>query len=598
MNLLSAIKSVRIFPGSHKLQALTTSWGESLDTDHVLDEYPRPQMVRPHYVNLNGYWNYKVFASKDQLKATGQLLVPFSPEAPLSGAGFQLKPNETLVCERLLPPLIPPAGDCRCILHLGAVDQYARVYVNGHLAASHIGGYLPFSADITEFLATGDNLLSVRIVDRSDTSYHSIGKQKLKRGGMFYTAQSGIWQTVWLEWVPDIYIQDLLITPCFDKETVHVSLTLNRPLSSLPGADCVICRVLDAEGAHVSKGVCTNHSDSMCQYSCYCDVDDLHPWTPDTPYLYTMEVTAGKDCVTGYFAMRTFSVEPDDKGTPRFCLNHRPLFLNGVLDQGYWPDGLYTAPSDEALIYDIKKMKELGFNLIRKHVKIEPARWYYHCDRLGMIVWQDMVNGGKYLAPFMTWLPALFPKLKVHFSDRLYSLLGRKNVHGREDFERECTETIEALRVFPCISTWVLFNEGWGQFDSKRLTKMVRALDPDRLIDSASGWFDRGQGDFKSEHNYFEKLSIVPDKRAFVISEYGGYACQIKGHVSTHSIYGYKVFPTLEQFQNGYFKLRRTELEPLIEQGLCGAVYTQVSDIEDEINGLLTYDRKICKLDH
>lgn len=597
MNILSAIKSVRIFPGKNKLQVLTTPWSESLDTSHVLDEYPRPQMVRNHYINLNGYWDYKVYAPKGHLKSSGQLLVPFSPEAPLSGAGFQLKPNEILVCERLLPQLQPPAEGSRCILHFGAVDQYARVYINGHLAVSHIGGYLPFSADITEFLTNGDNLLSVRIVDRSDTSYHSIGKQKLKRGGMFYTAQSGIWQTVWLEWVPDIYIQDLLITPCFDKETVHVSLTLNKPLSSGPGTDCVLCRVLDAEGAHVSKGVCANQSDSMCHYSCYCDVDDVHPWTPDTPYLYSLEVTAGADCVTGYFAMRTFSIEQDSKGIPRFCLNHHPLLLNGVLDQGYWPDGLYTAPSDEALMYDIKKMKELGFNLIRKHVKIEPARWYYHCDRLGMIVWQDMVNGGKYLAPFMTWLPALFPKLKTHFSDRFYSLLGRKNIHGREDFERECLETAAALRSFPCISTWVLFNEGWGQFDSKRLTKKLKDMDSGRLIDSASGWFDRGQGDFKSEHNYFEKLSVIPDKRAFVISEYGGYACQIKEHISTKAIYGYKIYPTLEQFQNAYFNLRRTELEPLIEQGLCGAVYTQVSDIEDEINGLLTYDRRFCKLD-
>lgn len=597
MNILSAVKSMRIFPKKVKLHALTTVWGDALDTDHVLEDYPRPQMVRNHYVNLNGYWNYTVLSSEDEPVSSGKILVPFSPEAPLSGAGFQLKPDEVLVYERTLPKLTAPAQKSRCILHFGAVDQYTRVYVNGQFVKSHIGGYLPFSVDITDALKEDENILCVRVIDRSDTSYHSIGKQKLKRGGMFYTAQSGIWQTVWLEWVPEVYITRLLLTPCYDKETVYVDLTLNCPLPACTDCDQVTCHVYDQDGLLISKGTCTNHSDSLCQYSCYCDVNNMHSWTPDTPYLYTVEINAGKDTVNGYFAMRTFTIELDEKGIPRFCLNHRPLFLNGVLDQGYWPDGLYTAPSDEALVYDIRKMKELGFNMIRKHVKIEPARWYYHCDRLGMIVWQDMVNGGRYMAPFMTWLPALFPRLKTRMSDRLHSLLGRKNVHGREEFERECQETVEALSPFPCISTWVLFNEGWGQFHTKKLTNSLMTQDPTRLIDSASGWFDRGTGDFKSEHNYFDKLTVIPDKRAFVISEYGGYACQIKEHISTHSVYGYKIYPNAELFRNAYRKLHDEELMSLIDKGLCGAVYTQLSDIEDETNGLLTYDRRVCKLD-
>lgn len=525
MNLLAALASVRIFPRKVSHQTLTTRWGKALDPQHILEEYPRPQMIRDQYINLNGEWNYTVLSEKNTITKEGTLLVPFSPEAPLSGAGFQLKPHEKMLCERLLSVKCLPSDGSRCILHFGAVDQYAKVLVNGKVVVSHIGGYLPFSADITDALQEGCNTLTVHIEDRSDTSYHSVGKQKLKRGGMFYTAQSGIWQTVWMEWVPAVYVKKLELTPLYEKETVHVSLLLNHPISGCSDAEAVVCHVRDMDGRLISKGICTNQSDSLCCYSCYCDVNNMHPWNPDDPYLYTIEIQAGEDKVTGYFAMRTFTIEPDKKGLPRFCLNHEPLFLNGVLDQGYWPDGLYTAPSDEALIYDIQTMKNLGFNMIRKHVKVETARWYYHCDRLGMIVWQDMVNGGTYNAPFMTWLPALFPKFKLHTSDRIHPLFGRKNVHGREEFIRECKETVTALKAFPCISTWVIFNEGWGQFDSKKLTALFRELDDTRLIDSASGWFDRRQGDFKSEHNYFAKQFVTPSDRAFVISEYGGYTC-------------------------------------------------------------------------
>ena len=597
MNLLSALRSVRLFSKKEKLQPLMTPWGETLDPEHVLEEYPRPQMRRSEYLNLNGYWNYAIRADRRHPDTfDGKILVPFSPEAPLSGVNRQLKPREMLIYERTLPPEAVPSDGHRCILHFGAVDQFARVTVNGQPVCSHIGGYLPFSADITEYLQDVRNLLTVYVEDRSDTSYHSVGKQKLKHGGMFYTAQSGIWQTVWIELVPSVYVQELHIEPLYDKETVQVQVRLNRPLPTGHGEDAVFCHVLDADGLIVSKGICTNSSDSLCDYSCYCDVDRMQSWTPERPYLYQLRVCAGEDEVTGYFAMRTFTIEDDADGHPRFCLNHEPLFLNGVLDQGYWPDGLYTAPSDKALVFDIQTMKELGFNMMRKHVKIEAARWYYHCDRLGMIVWQDMVNGGGYRAPFMTWLPAVLPSFKIHFTDKCYALLCRKNVRGREEFIQECRDSVAALKAFPCISTWVIFNEGWGQFDSKKLTCLFRELDSSRLIDSASGWFDRRQGDFKSEHNYFDRQFIIPDKRAYVISEYGGYTCQIKEHVATASVYGYKVFPSADSFREGYERLMEDEITPLIEKGLCGAVYTQVSDIEDEINGLLTYDRKICKL--
>ena len=598
MNLLSALGSAHFFNHKVRLLPLTTPWGEALDPDHVLEEYPRPQMIRDNFLSLNGYWDYTIISSKKhKTVSSGRILVPFSPEAPLSGVGKQLQPEDTLICERDLPERILPPYGKRCILHFGAVDQHACILINGHTVTEHTGGYLPFSVDITDLLTERSNLLTVCIEDKSDRSYHSCGKQKLKRGGMFYTAQSGIWQTVWIEWVPDIYITEMHLTPHYDKETVHVSLKMNRPVPACRDEDAVICHVLDADGNIISKGTCTNFSDSLCNYSCYCDVDRMQSWTPDHPYLYQLHVRAGKDEVTGYFAMRTYTIEKDKNGYSRFCLNHNPLFLNGVLDQGYWPDGLYTAPSDEAMIYDILKMKELGFNMLRKHVKIEPARWYYHCDRLGMIVWQDMVNGGAYHAPWMTWLPALFPKFKVALSDRMYLLLGRKNIHSREEFIHECRDTVEALKCFPCISTWVIFNEGWGQFDSKKLTRMFRELDPERLIDSASGWFDRGQGDFKSEHNYFDKQFVKPERRAFVISEYGGYACQIKGHVSTRSVYGYRVYQNAKDFNTAFHRLMAEEIEPLKKKGLCGAVYTQVSDIEEEVNGILTYDRKVCKVE-
>ena len=598
MNVKNALQSAHLFHKKEIPATLSTIWGEQLDPEHVLEDYPRPQMVRNSYINLNGYWNYKIrnHDKKHPFEIHGKILVPFSPEAPLSGVSHQLLPGEELICERTIPVERPPMKDAHCILHFGAVDQLCHIYMNGTLALSHLGGYLPFSLDITDYLTEQENVLSVHIEDSSDTSFHSVGKQKLKRGGMFYTAQSGIWQTVWMEWVPAVHISNLSIIPHIDKETIFVTVHMSAPHRSCCTNAPVTCYVYDQCGMLVSKSICTNSSSGICQYSCYCDVNNMHLWTPDDPYLYTLKVTAGTDEVTGYFAMRDFSIEHDEKGLPRFCLNHEPLFLKGVLDQGYWPDGLYTAPSDDALIYDIQTMKNLGFNMLRKHAKIESARWYYHCDRLGMIVWQDMVNGGGYHAPVMTWAPTMIASSRTRFPDQLHSLLGRRNSVGREQFIRECKLTVQALSCFPCISTWVIFNEGWGQFDSKKITKMFRELDATRTVDTASGWFDKGYGDFKSEHIYFKKQYIVPDPRAYVISEFGGYACPVKNHTTTSSVHGYKIFKTIPEFQKAYHTLIREEIEPLREQGLCGAIYTQVSDIEDEINGILTYDRKICKL--
>ena len=596
MNISDAIRSIIKPHTDDVLMPLSTVFSESMDREKPWQEYPRPQLVRDSYFSLNGLWDYAITGDR-MLPSSfdGQILVPFSPECSLSGVRRNLQPGEYLYYHRLLPEdfCCLPSG-YRLLLHFDAVDYEADIVLNHKQVLHHTGGYLPFTADITDFLCEGENHLSVRVRDDTNRTQQSRGKQSLERGGIFYTAQSGIWQSVWMEQVPDSYIKELYFLPSYDNKTVTVTAVI---AGSAP-SQAPFIRVTAGNRELLS----TELSRQKAAPSTYAAVfsiseEDFHPWTPEDPFLYDAKLFCGRDQVSSYFAMRLYSIESKAPGDiPVFCLNHTPCFLMGALDQGYWPEGLYTAPSDEALIYDIQTMKNLGFNMIRKHVKVETARWYYHCDRLGMIVWQDMVNGGTYNAPFMTWLPALFPKFKLHTSDRIHPLFGRKNVHGREEFIRECKETVTALKAFPCISTWVIFNEGWGQFDSKELTALFRELDDTRLIDSASGWFDRRQGDFKSEHNYFAKQFVIPSDRAFVISEYGGYTCQVKGHTCSGKTYGYKICSSTEEFQAAYYKLMSEEIEPLKEQGLCGAVYTQLSDIEDEINGLMTYDREVCKL--
>lgn len=581
MNLMDALKSVRLSKKQEALMPLSTRWGKALDPDHVLEEYPRPQMRRESYLNLNGYWQYAITRSKElPAEYDGRILVPFSPEASLSGVQCQLQPDEFLWYAKTIQ-VQQQKG--RCLLHFGAVDQTAIVYINDKEVAHHTGGYLPFTIDISEALQEFITII-VCVQDASDTSYLSKGKQRLARGGMYYTAQSGIWQSVWIEWVSEVYIQEVVITPVFDQDMVHVAITLSQPCS-LP----IIAQVLSNQQVIAEK-----HSDSL-GFDMKLPVKQA--WTPDTPYLYDIRIQAGEDEVLCYFAMRCFTVEPDADGIPRICLNHQPLFMDGVLDQGYWPDGLYTAPSDEAMIYDISMMKQLGFQMLRKHIKIEPSRWYYHCDRLGMIVWQDMVNGGMpYHTWFITWMPSMISWTKKHIKDTHYRLLARKGKQQQEAWIAECKETIRHLRSFPCISTWVIFNEGWGQFDTLRVSELLRKEDPERLFDAASGWFDQQCGDFRSEHHYFDKPQMMPDDRAFVLSEYGGYACQIKEHSSVSKIYGYHTYASCEEFSAAYQNLKSEIIAPLIQKGLCAAVYTQLSDIEEEVNGILTYDRELCKL--
>lgn len=608
------------------MKQLYTRWGRELDPQNVLPEYPRPLLKRGSYINLNGYWDYaftKDFKKPDQYD--GQILVPFSPEAVLSGVSRQLQPDEYLWYWRTftLEKWDGRQDGRRLILHFGAVDQACAVYVNGRKAARHTGGYLPFEADITALVRDGGNELTVVVKDLSDTSYHARGKQRLERGGMFYTAQSGIWQTVWMEIVPENYITSIEAEPDLEKRAVWIRVSVagscengitESKICGKRAADCQTGQPVTIQIRH--PGLYMDRKDraevpdinpaanqQMCSISGITGdwigipVPDIRPWTCETPYLYFFTVTMGEDRVESYFAMRKFSIEKDEKGIPRICLNGKEQFQNGVLDQGYWPDGLYTAPSDEAMIFDITEMKKSGFNMVRKHIKIEPQRWYWHCDRLGLAVWQDMVNGGEaYRYWFVTYLATVMSWRGITIKDDHPWLLARRDKAGRAEFVREMKETIRLLKGHPSICTWVIFNEGWGQFKTEELTRIAKEEDPARIIDAASGWFDQGCGDLQSVHNYFFKLKVHPEKeRAAVLSEIGGHTYRESGHSACEELYGYVACKDKEALGKAYRELMG-KVQALIPQGLCASVYTQWTDIEEEINGVYTWDREIKKI--
>ena len=627
MDLIDAIKAIDKPHENDAMARLYTVWGESLDEDNILKEYPRPQFQRDSYTNLNGKWEYCIVPQEkgDHIPSQmdGEIIVPFSPESLLSGVERRLEPYQFLWYKKDLPSLKRTSTNSRYLLHFGAVDQFADVYLGSTLVGSHSGGYLPFTIDITNYLSfTSDkmtlsgNTLYVRVKDTSDSSYHSRGKQTLKRGGMYYTAQSGIWQTVWLEEVPETYIRGLRIRPESDLKTLSVEVSTNHPTKitvKIPGHEQVkspsSSDSLDSAftgdfsfSSDTYPSVGEDHSAGVPSYYHFTfTLEDSHLWSPEDPYLYPLQIESDQDHVSSYFAMRYFSIEKDQSDISRFCLNHKPYFLMGVLDQGYWPDGLYTAPSDEALIFDITEMKRLHFNMMRKHIKIESARWYYHCDRLGMVVWQDMVSGGSsYAKPVVSYLPTLFPKVFGKMSDgpAYYKTFSRGSAEGRKEWLKEMQNTIRYLYNVPSIGTWVLFNEGWGQFNAAGATVMARDIDDTRPIDQASGWFDEGSGDYRSVHNYFRPLTVENDEagRAFVISEYGGFSLHVDGHSSVERVYGYKKYDTSDELGIAYYNLINATLKPLVSKGLAGAVYTQLSDVEEEVNGLMTYDRKITKI--
>jgi hypothetical protein len=579
-------------------EPLRTPWVPEMPIP--LPEYPRPQFTRPDWINLNGVWEYAILPSESgqPVEYEGSILVPYPVESLLSGVKRPLLPDQKLWYQRSFPD--PRAellrNSCtggRILLHFGAVDYGCEIWVNGNPAGTHRGGYLPFTLDITESLHDGENELVVSVWDPTDTGMQQRGKQMLKPHGIWYTPVSGIWQTVWLEGVPAVSIETLKLTPDLD----HQRLILE---ASLRGDGDLLGYTLEYEALREGKTIASGSvpAGKMTALA----IPEPRVWSPEDPFLYDLIVRlvrdgAIEDAAGSYFAMRKFGLVTGEDGHARFALNDKPLFLYGPLDQGYFPDGLYTPPSEEAMLFDIEYTKRIGCNLIRKHVKVEPLRWYYHCDRLGLIVWQDMPNGGRIDGEVIAFL-----NLSVgwHRNDtRGLGRFGRAESENREEFRTELQGMIDHLHNAACVACWVPFNESWGQFQSREIADWVLGYDPTRLVDHASGWFDQGGGDFQSRHVYVKKL---PNKkrnaRAYAVTEFGGYTQQLAGHMwDPEKKFGYRFYESREALTAAYIELLETQVMPLIPQGLTVAIYTQTTDVEIEVNGFLTYDRKVEKVE-
>lgn len=553
-----------------------------------LPEYPRPQFERDEWLNLNGEYDYAITKSADRPEAfDGKILVPFAIESRLSGVERHLEADETLWYRRNFTIPENWMGK-RILLHFGAVDYLCEVFINGNSVGKHRGGYSPFSFDITDFLQKENNELSLSVTDPTDLGGQQRGKQASATHGFWYTATSGIWQTVWLEPVCEAHLEKIKMTPDLDASLLHTE-------TAIPTGTTLLAKVLDADGKIVAEKT-LNEKDEIA-------LPLVHPWSPEDPYLYSIHFSLMKeksevDAVRSYFGMRKFSLQTDDAGYRRLCLNNQPYFQTGLLDQGYWCDSGLTPPSEEAMVYDIQKMKDLGFNMLRKHIKVEPLRWYYQCDKLGMLVWQDMVSGGDYVS---TLYVGALPNLGIHLSDtKNYARFKRENLRDREEFLHDLNQMMENLHNQTSICCWVPFNEGWGQFDALKIGRNVKEKDPSRFVDHASGWHDQGGPDFVSRHRYILPVTL-PKKdinRPFVLSEFGGYSQIIDGHVWNKSkSFGYMMFKSKEALTKAVKKLYEKQIIPLVKKGLSACIYTQVSDVEYEVNGILTYDREIVKID-
>ena len=551
---------------------LYTKWGEDLNKKAPLPEYPRPQFKRDSYLNLNGEWEL-AFTDSEEIPESYKykITVPFSPESPLSGVNRVLKANEYLVYKK---EFTLPEGfnKGRVFINFGAVDQIAKVLLNGKFVGEHHGGYTAFTLELTDYLNEGNNTLGVIVRDLCEENEYSRGKQKTKRGGIWYSPQSGIWQSVWLESTPEKYIKGVKITPDYDNEQVSFEFD---------GAENVQITVYDGDN------IIADTTDTTIK------IPSFKSWSPESPFLYGLTFKYGKDTVKSYFGMRKFSTGTDENGVPRLFLNNKPYFHNGLLDQGYYPDGFLTPPSNEAMEFDIKTAKECGFNMLRKHIKIEPMLWYHYCDVNGILVWQDMINGGgKYGLEV-----SAIPFIGVNLDDTDYKKFHRTNEKARELYYKELREMVDALYNCPCIALWVPFNEGWGQFDSAKAYNLLKEWDKTRTVDSASGWHDRGVTDVISKHIYFTPIIVKQGDKPWLLTEFGGFSIRAKGHTFNDKMFGYKIYKSKEGVTKAYSKLFNKTIIPQIPKGLSATVYTQVTDVEDELNGLMTYDRKVLKID-
>ena len=551
---------------------LFTKWGEDLNKERPLSEYPRPQFKRNSYLNLNGQWDL-AFTEGEEIPEEFEykITVPFSPEAPLSGVNRVLKHSEYLVYEK---EFSLPAGfnKGRIFINFGAVDQIAKLLVNGRYVGEHHGGYTPFSFEISDYIKNGKNIINVMVRDVCEDNEYSRGKQKTKRGGIWYSPQSGIWQSVWLESTPKEYIKSVRITPDFDSEQVCFEFD---------GISDVQITVYDG------KEVIADTTDTVIK------LPDFKAWSPESPFLYKVVFKYKKDRVESYFGMRKFSTGVDKNGVPRLFLNNKPYFHNGLLDQGYYPDGFLTPPSNEAMEFDIKTVKECGFNMLRKHIKIESMLWYHYCDVNGILVWQDMVNGGGVYGLEVSAIPFI----GINLDDTNYKTFKRTNEKARALYYKELKEMVDALYNCPCIALWVPFNEGWGQFDSAKAYNLLKEWDKTRTVDSTSGWHDRGVTDVISKHIYFTPIVVKEGDKPWLLTEFGGLSTRVKGHTFNDKMFGYKIYKSKQTLTSAYSKLFNNTIIPQIPKGLSATVYTQVTDVEDELNGLMTYDRKVMKID-
>lgn len=574
-----------------KFNKLTTPWQPAQPIPWP--EYPRPQMAREKWQNLNGWWDYCIQSQSlpQPTDFDGKILVPFAPESVLSGVERVLQPEEKLWYQRQFEVSHTP--EQVVMLHFGAVDFFCQVLVNGIVVGSHWGGFLPFSFDITSALQEGQNLLVVMVQDETEAALHQKGKQRLNPGGIWYTSVSGIWQTVWLEVLPKKHISSLKITPSIDTNTLELKVKVSE--ESLKSF-CQVEATASFEGQEVAR------ARGGLKSTLVFHLPDAKRWHPDHPHLYDLDVRLVEnenqvDQVKSYFAMRKFGKSKDADGLWRFTLNNEPIFQYGPLDQGYFPEGLYTPPSEEAMLFDIEYAKKIGCNMIRKHVKVEPLRWYHACDKLGMIVWQDMPNGGRTTKDAIVLFT--FTSGIHRYDQHRLKRFGREDPENREEFRAELQDMVETLYNCPCIGVWTPFNESWGQFHAIRIAEWVKTLDPTRLVDHASGWFDQGGGDFQSRHVYVKALSArIPDDRILAVTEFGGYTMQVPEHVYTdRERFGYGHYQDAESLTAAYLNLLEQQVKPLIPKGLSAAIYTQTSDIETEINGFLSYDRKVEKMD-